>query len=141
MFRSNGLVAVEALKSMHNTFLVCFPHVGAVTVCQWLTSPRRCASRAPSCCHAGLAMCRGNSHGCCHVRPPLLPCGHATLPPALRVAVLPCPPCIATCLLPLPSHPCAHVCAAMVRALARYDSVHVVAPTIITSLMALQRAG
>ena len=101
MFRSNGFVAVEALNSMHCTFPVCFPRVGAVTSRQWSSSPRWCASHAPACCHAGLAMCRGNSHGRCRVRPPLLPCGRAALPPALRAAVLPSAPCLATRLLPL----------------------------------------
>ena len=38
MFRSNSLVVVEALKSVHNTFSVCFPRVGAVIARQWLTS-------------------------------------------------------------------------------------------------------
>ena len=63
MFRSNELVVVEALKSMHNTFLVCFNRVGAVTARPLSSSLHWCASRAPTCCHVGR----------CHVRPPLLP--------------------------------------------------------------------
>ena len=40
------MVAVEALKSVHIMFSVCFLRVGAVTARQWSSSPRRCASCA-----------------------------------------------------------------------------------------------
>ena len=92
MFRSNGLVAVEALKSMHNTFFVCFPCVGVVNARQWSSSPRRCASHTPACCRAGLAVCCGVSLRRCRVRPLLQP--HCRPPCAL-----PC--CPAVVLLPL----------------------------------------
>ena len=136
MFRSNGLVAVEALKSVHSTFPVCFPRVDAVIARQWSTSPHRCASRALACCRAGLAVCHGNSHRHCHVRPPLLSRSRAALSPVLCAVVLPSPLCIATRLLPLLSHPRARVCA-----LAWFHSVHVVAPAVDTPLMALRRTG
>ena len=135
------MVAVEALKSVHSTFSVSFPRVDAVTTRQWSTLPRRCASCAPVCCRAGLAVCHGNSHGHCRVRPPLLPRGRAAPPPVLHAAVLPSPPCIMTCLLPLSSLPRAPIYAAMLCALAWFDSVHVVAPAIVTSLMTQRRAG
>ena len=131
---------VEALKSVHSTFPVCFPHVDAVTARQWSMSPCRCASRAPVCCRAGLAVCCGNSHGHCRVRPPLLQHGHATLSPALRAAVLPSHRASrhAYCH---GRHPCTRIYAAMLCALAQFDFVHVVAPTVVTPLMALRRTG
>ena len=75
-------------------------------------------------------MCRGNSHGRCRVRPPPLPRGRA----AKFIVPRDTPTTVAVT-------PCARVYAAMLYALARFDSVHVVAPAVVTPLMAQRRVG